>query len=85
MKLFLIFLICCNSAFSLTKTQDKSKVAVPKNRLSTNVRFEDHLINGKYQNAFEAVSTVENDKDIDDLIGTRKSFQDRIKKSEGMR
>lgn len=73
------------SAMATEKQVTKNKMDIPKGRLSTDVRFEDQMVNGKYQNAFEAVSTVENEKDLDDLIGVRKSFKDRLKKTEGMR
>ncbi|MBX9766027.1 MAG: hypothetical protein K2X47_02040, partial [Bdellovibrionales bacterium] len=50
-------------------------------RLSTNVNFEDLLVSGKYQYPSEATTTVENEKDLDDLIGARKHFRDRLGRS----
>ncbi len=84
--LFLTLLFFSITAFSNdTKTQKQNKMPIPKGRLSTDVRFDDQLVNGKFQNSFEAVSIVEDEKELDDLIGIRTSFKDRIKKSEGMR
>lgn len=43
--------------------------------------FEDLLVQGKYHFSDEAVTTVEEDKVLDGLIGMRKDFKDRIEKS----
>lgn len=51
-------------------------------KLTTDAEFGDHVVNGQYQVPFEAVSTVENEKSIDALIGVRKNFHDRIEKSK---
>lgn len=48
---------------------------------TTEVSFEDVLVQGKYHFSDEAVTTVEEDKVLDSLLGVRKDFQDRIKKS----
>lgn len=48
---------------------------------TTDVSFEDVLVQGKYHFSDEAVTTVEEDKVLDSLLGVRKDFQDRIKKS----
>jgi hypothetical protein len=58
-----------------------AKKAPPKGKLSTNVNFEDLLVDGKYQYPSEATTTVENEKDLDDLIGARKHFRDRLGRS----
>ena len=56
-----------------------SGVAVAKERaLETDVSFEDLLIKGKYHFSDEAVTTVEEDKVLDGLLGIRKDFRDRI-------
>jgi hypothetical protein len=56
-----------------------------KSKLSTEVDFNDRVVGGKYQYSTEAVTTVENEKIIDDLIGVRKNFDDRIKRTKEMR
>lgn len=53
--------------------------------LSTDVRFGDQSVGGKYQLPMEALSVVENEKSIDDLIGVRKNFRDRVARTKGMR
>lgn len=55
------------------------------NKLSTNVDFNDQLVGGKYQSPMEALSVVEDEKSIDDLIGVRKNFQDREQRAKAMR
>jgi hypothetical protein len=70
---------------SLLLVADVSQAAVKKlekgRKLSTNVNFEDLLVDGKYQYPSEATTTVENEKDLDDLIGARKHFRDRLGRS----
>lgn len=48
---------------------------------STDVSFDDVLVQGKYHFSDEAVTTVEDDKILDALLGVRTDFKDRIKKS----
>ncbi len=55
--------------------------ATPQKKLDTNVSFDDLLIQGKYQFSDEAVTTVEQDKVLDSLLGVRKDFKDRIQRS----
>lgn len=55
-------------------------VAVTKKK-STEVSFDDVLVQGKYHFSDEAVTTVEDDKILDALLGVRTDFKDRIKKS----
>lgn len=57
----------------------------PHKKLSTNVNFEDLLVDGKYQYPNEATTTVENEKNLDDLIGARKHFRDRLGRSMNRR
>ncbi len=52
-----------------------------KAKKSTDVSFDDLLIQGKYHFSDESVVTVEEDKVLDALLGIRKDFKDRIKKS----
>ncbi len=48
---------------------------------TTDVSFEDVLVQGKYHFSDESVTTVENDKVLDALLGVRTDFKDRLKKS----
>lgn len=52
-----------------------------KKKKSTEVSFDDVLVQGKYHFSDEAVTTVEDDKILDALLGVRTDFKDRIKKS----
>jgi len=45
------------------------------------MNFEDLLVQGKYHFSDEAVTTVEEDKVLDGLIGVRTDFKDRLRKS----
>lgn len=48
---------------------------------STNISFDELLIQGKYHFSDEAVVTVEQDKVLDALLGVRKDFKDRLQQS----
>lgn len=50
-------------------------------KLQKDLSFDDLLVKGKYQFSNEAVVTVEQDKVLDSLLGVRKDFKDRIKRS----
>lgn len=76
---------------SAATTKSKKVVSTPsadnrqQGKLSTNVDFNDQLVGGKYQSPMEALSVVEDEKSIDDLIGVRKNFQDREQRAKAMR
>lgn len=59
--------------------QQKSQGAAKKK--TTDVSFDDVLVQGKYHFSDEAVTTVEQDKVLDALLGVRTDFKDRIRKS----
>ena len=48
---------------------------------STDLSFDELLVKGKYHFSDEAVTTVEEDKVLDALLGIRKDFKDRIERS----
>lgn len=50
-------------------------------KLGTDFAFGNEMVNGRYQSADEALAVVEDEKDLNDLIGPRKHFKDRLKKS----
>jgi hypothetical protein len=56
-----------------------------KPKLSTDIKFDGHTVGGQVQAPFESLTEVENEKMIDQLIGVRKNFNDRIKKSNQLR
>lgn len=57
-----------------TPTQDE---------VSKNFSFEAANINGKTASSSAGRVTVENDKTIDDLLGVRQNFKDRIEQEKG--
>ena len=56
-----------------------------KPKLSTDIKFDGQTVGGKMQAPFESLTEVENEKLIDQLIGARKNFNDRILKSNQLR
>jgi hypothetical protein len=56
-----------------------------KSKLSTDIKFDGQTVGGKIQAPFESLTEVENEKLIDQLIGARKNFNDRILKSNQLR
>jgi hypothetical protein len=52
-----------------------------KKKKSTDLSFDDVLVQGKYHFSDEAVTTVEDDKILDALLGVRTDFKDRVNKS----
>ena len=66
-----------------TKTPNTALPAAQKSSEATSHNFEDLLVQGKYHFSDEAVTTVEEDKVLDSLIGVRSDFKDRLKSSTG--
>lgn len=56
-----------------------------KSKLSTDIKFDGHMVAGKMQAPFESLTEVENEKLIDQLIGSRSNFNDRIYRSNELR
>lgn len=48
-------------------------------QLGTSFKFDGTALRGKYQSSLGTAATVENDKYMDDLLGGRKKFNDRIR------
>jgi hypothetical protein len=57
---------------------EKAAAPAAKNK---DMNFEDLLVNGQYHFSDEAVTTVEEDKVLNSLIGVRADFKDRMKQS----
>jgi len=53
-----------------------------RSQLGTSFKFDGTTLRGKYQSALGTQATVEDDKYLEDLLGGRKSFTDRIQKEE---
>lgn len=58
-----------------------STAAPAKKAGQTDMNFEDLLVSGQYHFSDEAVTTVEEDKVLNSLIGVRGDFKDRMKQS----
>lgn len=81
-------LLAPTSAVASTAQTATDEVPPPvplKKKKSTEVSFDDVLVQGKYHFSDEAVTTVEDDKILDALLGVRTDFKDRIKKSTARR
>ena len=63
----------------------KAQAGPKQNKLSTDIKFDGHSVGGQVQAPFESLTEVENEKLIDQLIGVRKNFNDRTKKSNQLR
>jgi hypothetical protein len=66
---------------SVHAAPETSAAAAKPTKKTTDVSFDDVLVQGKYHFSDEAVTTVENDKVLDALLGVRTDFKDRLKKS----
>lgn len=60
---------------------EETATAKNQKQKTTDVSFDDVLVQGKYHFSDEAVTTVESDKVLDSLLGVRTDFKDRLKKS----
>jgi hypothetical protein len=76
MKTFLAVLLLAAGVQAAEK-----KVESNPGNSQTSHSFEDLLVQGKYHFSDEAVSTVEEDKVLDSLLGVRSDFKDRMQKS----
>lgn len=61
----------------------EAKPPAKKSKLGTDFSFEDQLIRGRYQFSDQAMADVENEKGLEDLLGVRKHFKDRLNESMG--
>lgn len=80
MKMTLVILLLSTSAWAAPTA---SKAAAPADAKAGSAQhsFEDLLVQGKYHFSDEAVTTVEEDKVLDSLIGVRTDFKDRLEQS----
>ncbi len=71
MRLILILTLISLPVFAFAAKKPKS----------TNFNFDELLIQGEYHFSDEITTTVEQDKVLDALLGVRKDFKDRMKRS----
>lgn len=89
-SLFILGTLSFLSVSAAVAATDKKKTATPDvavagtsvKTTSTEHNFEDMLVQGKFHFSDEAVTTVEDDKVLDSLIGVRSDFKDRLKMSQ---
>ena len=75
----LVLMVCfLVSTAASAATETKSQPTASKSSSTTEHNFEDMLVQGKFHFSDEAVTTVEEDKVLDSLIGVRKDFKDRL-------
>lgn len=80
-KTFLLALAALTLLISAVVQAAPEKAAAAPQKKTTDVSFDDVLVQGKYHFSDEAVTTVEQDKVLDALLGVRTDFKDRLKKS----
>lgn len=69
-----------NAASGTSKAKAKAKPSPSRDRaqLGTSFRFDGSSLHGKFQTSPSTTATVENDKFLEDLLGARKHFDDRL-------
>lgn len=77
MKYALMMVLVVGASFAHA-APEKSAAAAKK---AQDMSFEDLLVSGQYHFSDEAVTTVEEDKVLNSLIGVRADFKDRMKQS----
>lgn len=81
----LTLLLALSGAVSAAPSKEKAPAAkAAEGASATEHSFDDMLVQGKYHFSDEAVTTVEEDKVLDALIGVRTEFKDRLKQSAGL-
>lgn len=81
MKVLLSAILLVAGATWAAENAPASAGSAKTSNRSTNISFDELLIQGKYHFSDEAVITVEQDKILDALLGVRKDFKDRIEQS----
>lgn len=74
-----ILLLNLGSAMAVGKGVPQKK-GNTKAQLGTSFKFDGTTLRGKYNTSLGTSATVEDDKYLDDLLGGRKSFNDRDQK-----
>ncbi|MEZ0392819.1 MAG: hypothetical protein ACAH59_11435 [Pseudobdellovibrionaceae bacterium] len=73
----LLFLFSMEQAFAKADLNKKNQA-----KLGTSFRFDGSSLHGKYQTSPSTTAIVEDDKFMEDLLGARKHFNDRIQKDQ---
>ncbi len=78
----LLLLTSMSVGVASTTDTGKKKKGNSTTKLGTSFKFDGSTLRGKYQTSLGTSATVENDKYLDDLLGGRKHFEDRVKKDD---
>jgi hypothetical protein len=78
MKNLLLVFIIALAAGTIHAKSAPLKSGVSQRKLGTKFDFEDMMVRGKYQYPDEAITAVEDEKRLDDLLGVRKHFKDKL-------
>lgn len=80
----LLTLISSFGASALAKPgpNEGKKVEGTKPKLGTSFKFDGSALRGKYQTSLSTKAAVENDKLLEDLLGGRTQFEDRIQQDQ---
>ncbi|HWU44956.1 MAG TPA: hypothetical protein VN132_16000 [Bdellovibrio sp.] len=65
-----------------TTTSTAKKVDGTQPKLGTSFKFNGSALRGKYQSSLSTKAAVEDDKLLDDLLGGRTQFADRIQQDQ---
>lgn len=70
------------TTYAATSTQKVTKKATGETKLGTSFRFDGSALRGKYQSSLSTKASVENDKLLEDLLGGRAQFTDRLQQDQ---
>ena len=68
----MLLLLMVDDGFA--KSKAKPHKAKAHSKLSTDIDFADKVVGGKYQYSNESITTVENDKSLDDRVGRNRKI-----------
>jgi hypothetical protein len=77
----LALITAAQSSFASTAVKATKAKQANDSKIGTDHNFDDKVVSGKFQYPDEATATVDDEKLMDDLIGVRKNFKDRLKES----
>jgi hypothetical protein len=82
MKAYILVIIILSLSGIATAKSKKERLQNIGAKLSTDHSFKGLNVNGRYQSAFEGLSTVENEKPILDILDYPKNYDGRLKASK---
>ncbi len=85
MILIALTIAATTSAAAAASKSKKHKALPEGTKLSTDMHFDELNVHGKYQAGDEGYATVEDDKQLNDLLDYRKDYKDRLSKSRFQR